>query len=139
MLYEWVLAGGSLWSLIALGLLIQAWRAAQTGAYRRHAAWMTFLIIAAWLFALLYLLHFPFPQLLPPVPPHLLPWIYVHGSIGLVPLVIGPLLVWARRRKAPSALAAGINRRHRLLGRTAVSTWIFTHLGGLWNAWYFLQ
>ncbi len=138
MLHEWVLIGGSVWSLIALGLLGWAWLAARAGAFRRHAGLMTFLIVAAWVFAALYLLHFRFPSLLPPVPAQLLPWIYVHGSIGMLPLVLGPLLIWARRRPA-AGLAAAVNRRHRLLGRIAVAAWVFTHLGGLWNAWYFLQ
>ncbi len=76
---------------------------------------------------------------MPRIPPEYVPWIALHGTIGLIPLFGATALVWARLREKRSSLRgrSHLNRHHRAYGRFFVVLWFFTHAGGAVNFWLF--
>ncbi len=127
------------WGLIAFGWLIGAWWAARRGDTPSHRLSMILLTAGAWLFIAVYLLHYRYGQQAPRIPPEYIPWIALHGTIGLVPLFGATGLVWARlREKRSSPRRPGhLNRYHKAYGRVFVVLWCFTHAGGIVNFWLF--
>ena len=95
---------------------------------------MLFLTLGAWLFIAGYLLRYNQPGTLPEIDPVYIPWLALHGTLGLVPLVGATMLVVSRHRQGASV--SHLNRQHRIYGRLFVLVWVFTHLGGIAN--YFL-
>jgi len=127
---------GVIWAVIAFGLLIIAWHAAATGNIRRHRLIMLFSTAAAWLFIIGYLFQYRYPNSTPSIPPEYIPWLALHGTVALLPLLGAPFLVWARlREKLKPAGHYHFNRHHRLYGRVLIPLWCFTHLGGIMNFW----
>lgn len=136
---SWVfLYAGTVWAFIALGLLFIAWKAARQENFKRHGKLMVLLMLAAWFFVLLYMLRYRFPELLPQIPPEYIPWIALHGTVALFPLVGSLLLVLARwrQRRRPDSFSH-LNRHHRRYGRVVIVLWCFTHIGGIINAFLF--
>ncbi|MAG33917.1 MAG: hypothetical protein CL908_23805 [Deltaproteobacteria bacterium] len=124
----------AIWGVLSLGLLWIAWRAAVVRRQRLHRNMMVFLTFAAWVFIAAYLLRYRQPGATPEIDPAYIPWLALHGTLGLVPLLGATLLVVSRyRRQEP---ASHLNRQHRIYGRLFVLVWVFTHLGGIAN--YFL-
>ncbi|MAE94476.1 MAG: hypothetical protein CL910_07440 [Deltaproteobacteria bacterium] len=124
----------ALWGVVSLGLLWLAWRAAVARRWSLHRNLMIFLTLGAWVFITSYLLRYGQPGAMPEIDPAYIPWLAIHGTLGLVPLFGASLLVISRLRHGPSA--SHLNRHHRLYGRSLMIVWVFTHLGGIAN--YFL-
>ena len=126
---------GLFWGIISLCLLISAWRLAIKKDVTRHRFIMILLTAGAWLFIASYLLRYYLPGYTAlEVPRHLVPWLALHGTIGLVPFFGATTLVWARLR---SNSTSHLNRHHRFYGRVIVSIWCFTHIGGILNFFLF--
>ncbi|MBE9552577.1 MAG: DUF420 domain-containing protein [Proteobacteria bacterium] len=124
------------WAVIALVLLIVAWRLARAGRTVPHRNIMILLTVGAWVFVLNYIFvqryggeHGSFPR-------EYVPWMALHGSLGLVPLIGATCLVLGRLMAGRNRLSAHFNRHHKLYGRTFIVVWVFTHLGGIFNAFF---
>ena len=125
------------WGCLSLFLLWLAWRAAAAETWRLHRNLMCFLTAGAWIFIASYLVRYRQPDALPEIDPAYVPWLALHGTLGLVPLLGATVLVLARlRQREARAPASHFNRHHRLYGRLFIALWVFTHLGGIAN--YFL-
>jgi len=127
-----------IWAVLSLPLLFIAWWSAARGNTATHRGLMIFLTLAAWVFIISYLMQYRSPGEITPVPPEYVPWVAIHGTVGLLPLIGASILVWARlfqRRHPDSRLH--LNRRHRIYGRVVIALWAFTHLGGIVNYWLF--
>ncbi|MBA1330301.1 hypothetical protein QQ73_03665 [Candidatus Endoriftia persephone str. Guaymas] len=122
------------WALIAIALLLIAWRAVRAGKIRLHRNLMMTVTAGAWLFVALYLLRYRYPELKAEVPPEYVGWIAFHGSVALLPLIGAALLIAARLLAGPDS---HFNRHHRRYGRLLIPLWLFTHLGGLVNIYLF--
>lgn len=126
------------WGLISLGLLLLAWKEIRRGEQRRHRRLMIILTVGAWIFLATYLLKYWLPGYQPPhVPRHLIPWLALHGMMGLVPFIGATLLVWARLSGGRDFIRRHINQRHRAYGSFFAAIWCLTHLGGIINFWLF--
>jgi uncharacterized membrane protein YozB (DUF420 family) len=126
---------GLAWGVIALVLLILAWRAAVNGNIVRHRTLMIVLMAGTWLFVVSYLSRYVIPGVEPKIPTSLIPWIMFHGTVALIPFVGGSLMVWARLSKGNSDLKVKINQSHRRYGRILLPLWVITLLGGIANYW----
>ncbi|MES9900199.1 MAG: DUF420 domain-containing protein [Sedimenticola sp.] len=132
------LYAGSVWAVVALVLLFIAWRAARSSDFGRHGRIMAVLMLAAWAFVALYLLRYRYPGLVPHVPPEYIWWIALHGTVALLPLIGATLLVLARwRQKMHPERSSHFNRYHKVYGRVLIPLWVFTHIGGIVNAFLF--
>jgi len=137
-MHHYFLYLGSIWALISLGLLFIAWRTARKKEFLLHRKIMIFLTAAAWAFMLLYLLRYKFPESLPTIPPEYIPWIALHGTVALFPLIGATLLVisrWKEKRHPQGHFH--FNRHHKVYGRVLMLLWSFTHVGGIVNAYLF--
>jgi len=124
--------------MLALGLLATAWRAARKGKRRLHRNIMLLLTAAAWVFLLIYLARYRYPELVPVIPKAYIPWIALHGTVALFPLIGATLLVFNRLREQHTPEKNHhLNRHHAIYGRILIFLWCFTHLGGLVNAYLF--
>lgn len=94
---------------------------------------MVLLTLGAWVFIASYLVNYSQPGAGPEIDPAYIPWLAVHGTLGLVPLLGATVLVAARFRGASNS---HLNRLHRIYGRVFMLIWLFTHIGGIAN--YFL-
>ncbi|MDP6343152.1 MAG: hypothetical protein QF491_06430, partial [Alphaproteobacteria bacterium] len=66
-------------------------------------------------------------------PRQYIPWVALHGSLGLVPLIGATCLVAGRLMAGRNRFSGHFNRHHKAYGRTFIVVWVFTHLGGLFN------
>lgn len=126
---------GTVWAVVAIGLLFIAWRAAKHQAYALHGKIMTILTGAAWGFLALYLLRYRYPEAIPSIPPEYIPWLALHGTVALFPLFGATLLVfnrWRARRQPEQTYH--FNQHHKTYGRVLILLWCFTHIGGIANA-----
>ena len=125
----------TIWAVVALVLLIVAWRLARSGRTGLHRNIMILLTIGAWVFILNYLFvqryggGVSFPR-------EYVPWIALHGTLGLIPLLGATCLVAGRLTAGRSRLSDHFNRRHKSYGRILIVIWVFTHLGGIFNAFF---
>ncbi len=126
----------TVWAVIALVLLVVAWWLARTGRIVLHRSIMILLTAGAWIFIVNYLLAQRYGGEVRPFPREYIPWIAVHGSMGLVPLIGGTCLVAGRLMTGRNGFSAHFNRHHKAYGRTVIAVWLFTHLGGIFNAIY---
>lgn len=126
-----------IWGVFALTLLILAWRFAVRGNILRHKQIMIFLTIGAWLFVGNYLINYRAGNI-PHVPPELMVWLGIHGTVAMVPIIGAIVLIlarlWAHRR---TRNIEHINHYHRIYGRLLVVLWVFTHVGGFVNYYLF--
>lgn len=136
---ELFLYGGMIWSVIAMALLLFAWRAARQGNKRQHQVIMVFLTLAAWGFIVIYLMGYGNKDAVPSIPAKYIPWIALHGSIALIPLIGATVLVISRfrekRKKRDSQ--SHLQKYHKIYGRVFIFLWLFTHVGGIINAFLF--
>lgn len=125
------------WAVIALVLLVIAWRHAVKGNTKYHRRLMIFLTAGAWVFIVSYILQYQSSARIS-VPPEYIPWLALHGTIGLIPLLGASMLVLARLWQARHPQAQlHLNRQHKRYGRILIALWVFTHLGGIANYWLF--
>ncbi len=131
--------GGFCWALIALTLLVVAWQAIRQENIRRHKWIMITLTVAAWLFLLLYLLRYRYPDLVPHVPATFIPWIAIHGTLALIPLFGATAMVVSRWLAAqdPAHPPGHLIRHHKAWGRIIIPLWAFAHIGGVINIFLF--
>ena len=126
-----------IWGIIALTLLIYAWRLAVQGNYLRHKQIMIFLTVGAWVFVINYLVQYETGRI-PDIPPGLMVWMSIHGIVGMVPIVGAIVLIVVRYlAQRSSKKIQHINHYHRVYGRVLVALWVFTHLGGFANYFIF--
>ncbi len=126
-----------IWAIVALVLLIVAWRSIVRRNIKYHRGLMIFLTLGAWVFIAAYMLNYRSPDR-PVVAPEYIPWLAIHGTIGLFILIGASLLVWARLRQARDSQAfLYLNRHHKRYGRILIVLWVFTHIGGIVNYWLF--
>lgn len=126
------------WAVISLALLWIAWRAVAAEKLRLHRTLMVLMTAGAWLFIAGYLARYRQPGALPEIDPAYLPWLALHGTLGLVPLFGATTLVIARfRQRRGNQPPSHLNRHHRRYGRLFVAVWAFTHVGGIVNYWLF--
>ncbi len=67
-------------------------------------------------------------------PSEYVPWMALHGSLGLVPLIGATCLVVGRLMTGRNKFSTHFNQHHKAYGRTFIVVWSFTHLGGIFNA-----
>jgi len=126
------------WALAGLLLLGFSWHAAATGRKKRHQWLMICLVIGAWVFVLAYvMLRFHLAQQPTEKVLAYIPWLIVHGSIGLFTIFGVTCLMCARgwQKFNPGKRPLHLNYYHRVYGRCLVVLWLFTHLGGVANYW----
>lgn len=129
------LAISTIWAVAAIVLLAFSWRLARKENIRVHKTLMILLTLGAWVFVATYLFTqrygdaaaIPFPK------EHVI-WMAVHGTIGLIPLVGATCLIVSRVRSKGNYRSTHLNRNHKYYGRVIVVIWLFTHLGGIFNA-----
>lgn len=127
------------WGVIAVILLLYSWTCARGGNHILHRQLMVFLTIAALIFIAGYFLtEYVFATEPMSIPDKLIPWVALHGTLALVPLVAGPVILWSRLYELQGDGLIGrfhrhLNDRHRIYGQILVCFWIFTHLGGIAN------
>ncbi len=95
---------------------------------------MILLTAGAWIFVLNYLFVQRYGGELEPFPREYIPWIAFHGSMGLVPLLGATFLVVGRLMAGRNKFSTHFNNHHKVYGRTFIVVWLFTHLGGIFNA-----
>jgi uncharacterized membrane protein YozB (DUF420 family) len=125
----------TIWAVTAIVLLGFSWRLARTAKIHVHKTLMILLTLGAWVFVASYLFTqrygdaaaIPFPK------EHVI-WMAVHGTIGLIPLVGATCLIVSRVRSKGNYQSTHLNRNHKYYGRIIVVIWLFTHLGGIFNA-----
>ena len=129
------LAISTIWAVAAIVLLVFSWHLARAENIHVHRTMMILLTLGAWVFVASYLFTqrygdaaaIPFPE------EHVI-WMAVHGTIGLIPLVGATCLLVSRVRSKGNYRSTHLNRNHRRYGRVIVVIWLFTHLGGIYNA-----
>ena len=126
----------TVWALIALVLLAVAWWLARIGRTIAHRNIMILLTLGAWIFIVNYIFVQRYGGDLGSFPKEYVPWIALHGSLGLVPLFGATCLIIGRLLAGRNRFSAHLNRHHRLYGRTFIVVWCFTHLGGIFNAFF---
>lgn len=122
------------WAVIAVVLLVVAWRLARAGRIAAHRNIMIVLTAGAWVFVLNYLFVQRYGGGFQPIPSAYIPWMALHGTLGLVPLIGASCLVAGRLMKNRNRFSRHFNRHHAAYGRTFIVVWLFTHLGGIFNA-----
>lgn len=95
---------------------------------------MILLTVGAWIFILNYIFVQRYGGSYETFPREYIPWIAVHGSLGLVPLIGATCLVLARLMMGRNRFSKHFNKHHMTYGRTFMAVWVFTHLGGIFNA-----
>jgi len=95
---------------------------------------MILLTVGAWIFILNYIFGWRYGGELGSFPRAYVPWMALHGSLGLVPLVGATCLVAGRLMTDRNRFSIHLNRHHKAYGRTFIVVWCFTHLGGIFNA-----
>ncbi len=124
------------WAIIALVLLVVAWWLAHAGRTKLHSSIMILLTVGAWTFVISYLFTQRYTGNAEAFPREYVPWIAVHGSLGLVPLIGATCLVFGRLLAGRNKFSIHFNRHHRMYGRGFIIIWCFTHLGGIFNAFF---
>lgn len=97
---------------------------------------MVLLTIGAWVFILNYIFLQRYGGDFASFPREYVPWIALHGSLGLVPLFGATCLVAGRLTAGKTRFSAHFNRHHKSYGRILIAIWVFTHLGGIFNAFF---
>ncbi|MCK4900729.1 MAG: DUF420 domain-containing protein [Anaerolineales bacterium] len=124
------------WAVIAMVLLIVSWRLARGGRIAPHRNIMILLTVGAWIFIINYIFVQRYGGELSPFPIEYVPWIALHGSLGLVPLIGATCLVVGRLMAGRNKFSTHFNQHHKAYGRTFIVVWFFTHLGGIFNAFF---
>jgi uncharacterized membrane protein YozB (DUF420 family) len=124
----------TVWAVIALVLLVVAWRLARVGGTNPHRNIMILLTVGAWIFILNYLFVQRYGGGLGQFPSEYIPWVALHGSLGLIPLLGATCLVVARLMTGRNKFSRYFNQHHKRYGRAFIIVWVFTHLGGIFNA-----
>ncbi len=122
------------WAVIALVLLVVAWRLARVGRIVLHRNIMILLTVGAWIFIINYIFAQRYGGELAEFPSEYIPWMALHGSLGLVPLIGATCLIFGRLMTGRNRFSSHFNRHHKPYGRTFIVVWLFTHLGGIFNA-----
>ena len=122
------------WAVIALALLIVAWWLASVGRIVPHRNIMILLTVGAWVFILNYIFVQRYGGEFGSFPREYVPWMALHGSLGLVPLIGATCLVVGRLMAGRNKFSTHFNQHHKAYGRTFILVWFFTHLGGIFNA-----
>lgn len=122
------------WAVIALVLLIVAWWMVRVGRIMLHRNIMILLTAGAWTFVINYIFVQRYSGDLGSFPSEYVPWMALHGSLGLVPLIGATCLVVSRLMSSRNKFSTHFNRRHKAYGRTFIVVWFLTHLGGKFNA-----
>ncbi len=122
------------WAVIALVLLIVAWQLARVGRIEMHRNIMILLTAGAWVFIVNYIFVQRYGEDAAPFPSVYIPWMALHGSLGLIPFIGATCLVVGRLMAGRSKLSNHFNQHHKAYGCTFIVIWVFTHLGGLFNA-----
>jgi len=125
----------TIWAVIALILLIVSWRLARAGKLATHRNIMVLLTLGAWIFIFNYIFVQRYAEN-GAFPREYIPWIAFHGTLGLVPLIGASCLVFSRIMTGRQGLAGHFNRHHKSYGRAFIAVWCFTHLGGIFNAFF---
>jgi uncharacterized membrane protein YozB (DUF420 family) len=124
----------TIWAVISFTLLIFAWRLAVAGKITLHKNLMIFLTTGAWVFIASYLFQRPYGTEVTSLPGEYIIWIAFHGTVGLIPLIGATCLVVSRIRMKGNGSESHLNRHHKLYGRIFIALWVFSHLGGIFNA-----
>ena len=124
----------TIWAVIAMVLLVVAWRLARAGRIAPHRNIMILLTVGAWVFIINYLFVQRYGGEFATFPREYVPWIAVHGSLGLIPFIGATCLVLGRLMTGRNSFASHFNRHHKTYGRSFIAVWLFTHLGGIFNA-----
>jgi len=122
------------WAVIALVLLIVAWWAARTNRIVLHRNILILLTIGAWTFIFNYIFVQRYGGDPVTFPREYVPWIALHGSLGLVPVIGAVCLILGRLMTGRNKFSSHFNKHHKVYGRTFIVVWLFTHLGGIFNA-----
>jgi uncharacterized membrane protein YozB (DUF420 family) len=124
----------TIWAIISFTLLVLAWRMAVAKKIRLHRNLMIVLTTGAWIFIANYLFLRPYSGEALTVPREYIIWMAFHGTAGLIPLIGATCLVVSRIRRRGSRPESYLNRQHKFFGRVIIALWLFSHLGGIFNA-----
>lgn len=124
----------TIWAVISFTLLVLAWRMAVAKKIKLHRNLMIFLTTGAWVFIANYLFLRPYRGEALSIPEEYIIWMAFHGTAGLIPLIGATCLVISRIRRKGSGPENHLNRHHKLYGRIIIGLWLFSHLGGIFNA-----
>jgi uncharacterized membrane protein YozB (DUF420 family) len=124
------------WAVVALALLIIAWWLARIGRTGLHRNIMVFLTIGAWIFVVNYIFLQRYAGDLASFPREYVPWMALHGSLGLIPLFGATCLIAGRLIAGKNKFNVHFNRHHKSYGRIFIAIWFFSHLGGIFNAFF---
>lgn len=95
---------------------------------------MILLTVGAWIFITNYIFVQRHDGDYSSFPREYIPWIALHGSLGLIPLIGATCLVAGRLLVPGNRFGAHFNTHHKTYGRGFIVIWLFTHLGGIFNA-----
>lgn len=95
---------------------------------------MILLTVGAWIFIFNYIFAQRYGGDPTSFPREYVPWIALHGSLGLVPLIGATCLVLGRLMSGRNKFSTHFNQHHKAYGRTFIVVWLITHLGGIFNA-----
>lgn len=124
----------TIWSFLALCLLIYAWISIKRGKVLVHRRIMIMLTLAAWLFIIAYLSGDQGSLQRDEIDSGQIVWLAIHGMGGLIVLLGASMLALSRLFAKGSQV---INRHHRMVGRVVMLVWSFTHIGGIVNYFMF--
>ena len=122
------------WAVTALVLLIVAWWSVRDGRIILHRNIMILLTAGAWIFIVNYIFVQRYGGGLGQFPSEYIPWVALHGSLGLIPLLGATCLVVARLMTGRNKFSRYFNQHHKRYGRAFIIVWVFSHLGGIFNA-----
>lgn len=126
----------TVWAAISFALLVFAWRLAVAGKTTLHKYLMIFLTFGAWVFIASYLFQRPYGTEVISLPREFIIWIALHGTVGLIPPIGAICLVTSRIRMKGNHRESHLNRHHKLYGRVFIVLWLFSHVGGVFNAFF---
>jgi uncharacterized membrane protein YozB (DUF420 family) len=126
----------TVWAVISFTLLLIAWRMAVAGKTKIHKYLMIFLTSGAWVFIASYLIQRPYGIADISLPREFIIWIAFHGTLGLILLIGATCLVVSRLRIKDNRPESHLNRHHKLYGKVFIVLWLFSHIGGVFNAFY---
>lgn len=95
---------------------------------------MILLTAGAWVFIINYIFVQRYGGDAAPFPGVYIPWMALHGSLGLIPFIGATCLVVGRLMAGRNKFSNHFNQYHKAYGSTFIAIWVFTHLGGIFNA-----
>jgi len=125
--------GGAAWGIASIIMILLAWRAIRQKKETTHRKLLIILVTGSWIFVLVYFIYKLSPESQVNLPENMLIWLAVHGFIAVLTLALASIQLFVRLKNYNAE--NHFIKHHVTYGRWILPLWIFTHLGGLMNAW----